>query len=185
MVGPTPCHDRPVPTGHMSGEPLKPTVRLEHYLIAIETGQTVHAMVEVEVPPSPVDSARAPLDLALVIDRSASMAGAKLAPTKHTAAFLVRRLSPDDRMAVVTYDRESTTAPPPRTASHRDQQRLQLILGRSRLVPRGKPAGLVEAGHETAHRCLVVKFQSTSGTSSSEARIRSKWRACGRLPPDG
>lgn len=83
---------------------MKPTVRLEHHLIALETEQTVYAMVELDVPQSAIDSPRTPLDLAVVIDRSGSMAGAKLAVTKDTTAFLIRRLSQNDRVAVVAYD---------------------------------------------------------------------------------
>ncbi len=47
---------------------------------------------------------RSPLQVALVIDRSGSMGGDKLDITKAAVAQFIRSLSPDDRIAVVTYD---------------------------------------------------------------------------------
>lgn len=50
------------------------------------------------------DAPRAPLQIAIVIDRSGSMSGEKLEITKAAVARFVRSLSPDDRVALVTYD---------------------------------------------------------------------------------
>jgi len=83
---------------------MKPTIRLNHNLLAVETDHSVHVMLELTAPVAPNDIERTPLKLALVIDRSGSMDGPKLATTKACAAHLVRRLSPTDEMAVVTYD---------------------------------------------------------------------------------
>jgi Mg-chelatase subunit ChlD len=63
-------------------------------------------MLELTSPEAPGADTRTPLDLALVIDRSGSMAGRKLEVTKACAAFLARRLAPTDRIALVTYDDE-------------------------------------------------------------------------------
>jgi Ca-activated chloride channel family protein len=83
---------------------MEPTVRLEHTLVAVEREQVVHAMVELAAPEAPGHDRRPALKLALVIDRSGSMAGEKLEVTKACAAYLVRRLSPTDELAVVAYD---------------------------------------------------------------------------------
>ena len=63
---------------------MRPTVRVNHNLIAVESDHTVHVMVGLAAPEAPKDSERPPLKLALDIDRSGSMAGAKLATTTTT-----------------------------------------------------------------------------------------------------
>lgn len=47
---------------------------------------------------------RAPMRVAIVLDRSGSMSGEKLVIARQAAAQFVRSLSPDDRVAVVAYD---------------------------------------------------------------------------------
>jgi Ca-activated chloride channel family protein len=85
--------------------PVNAVVRLEHSLLAIEMEQTVHAMLDLEAPSAPRTD-RTPLDIALVLDRSGSMAGAKLDAVKLSAAYLIRRLGTEDRVALITYDDE-------------------------------------------------------------------------------
>lgn len=83
---------------------MKAFVRLDHELLAVEGEHVVHAMFELSVPETQGDKPRPPLHLAVVIDRSGSMAGPKLDRTKEAAAYLVRRLTSTDEVALVTYD---------------------------------------------------------------------------------
>jgi Ca-activated chloride channel family protein len=82
------------------------SVRLDHTLLAVEGEHDVHAMLELSVPAPADTAARAPLVLALVLDRSGSMDGPKLAVAKRCAAWLASRLRPEDELALVDYDDE-------------------------------------------------------------------------------
>jgi Ca-activated chloride channel family protein len=87
-------------------------IRLDHKLLSVDAEHDVHAMLELSVPELPGDAARPPLRLALVLDRSGSMAGAKLETAKRCAAWLVGRLRPADELALVAYDHEVTLVSP-------------------------------------------------------------------------
>lgn len=67
----------------------------------------LHALVRAVVAEGaapPVDAtARPPLNLAIVIDRSGSMSGPPLEEAKRAAAFMVEHLRPQDRVAIVAY----------------------------------------------------------------------------------
>ena len=67
---------------------------------------TLDLLVRVQAPDSPKEglSDRSKLNLALVIDRSGSMAGEPLAEAKRCAAFVIDRLKTTDSAALVAYD---------------------------------------------------------------------------------
>jgi Ca-activated chloride channel family protein len=85
---------------------LSARVRFDHELLAVERGHEVACMLELVAPPAPARPERRPLAVALVIDRSGSMAGEKLDVTHRSADFLVEHLSPKDRLAIVSFDDE-------------------------------------------------------------------------------
>ncbi|MGQ9684560.1 MAG: vWA domain-containing protein [Anaerolineae bacterium] len=70
------------------------------------SGSRRHVYLRLRVEESPPRPAleRAALNLALVIDRSGSMSGDKLATAKRAALSVIERLSERDRVAVVIYD---------------------------------------------------------------------------------
>jgi Ca-activated chloride channel family protein len=84
---------------------VKTNLRFDHQLLAVESEHDVHCMLELHAPPAPTVD-RPPLHLALVLDRSGSMAGPKLAAAQQSARFLVGRLRTDDRIALVVFDDE-------------------------------------------------------------------------------
>ncbi len=53
---------------------------------------------------NPTDKVRAPLNIALVIDRSGSMDGDKLAYVKKAADFLIDKLNEQDQLSIVVYE---------------------------------------------------------------------------------
>ena len=57
-------------------------------------------------------AARPPVNLAIVLDRSGSMSGAKLDIAKRAVEEAIGRLGPDDRFSVVVYDDGSTSWSP-------------------------------------------------------------------------
>src|SRR5690606_7565665 len=63
-----------------------------------------HLLVTLTVPRMASPEGRPPLNLAAVVDRSGSMAGAALYFTKEALRFLVDQMAEADRLAIVTYD---------------------------------------------------------------------------------
>ena len=83
---------------------METTVRLEHAVLAVEQEHELHALVELAVPEPPAEAGRPPLRVALVLDRSGSMAGPKLAVARRCARWLAERLRPVDELALVAFD---------------------------------------------------------------------------------
>jgi Ca-activated chloride channel family protein len=84
---------------------MEANVRFDHQLLAVEGEHEVHCMLELAAPAA-AQSDRPALHLALVVDRSGSMHGRKLAAARDCARFLVSRLQPSDELALVTFDDE-------------------------------------------------------------------------------
>ncbi|MCS6949244.1 MAG: VWA domain-containing protein [bacterium] len=70
-------------------------------------------MLEITAADLPLSEAEPPAHIALVLDRSGSMSGQKLAITREAAARLIRSLRPIDRVGVVIYDDEVEVLSPP------------------------------------------------------------------------
>ena len=66
---------------------------------------------------------RTPLNLAVVLDRSGSMAGAKLEKTKQAALQLVDRLAPDDVFSLVIYSDQAQVLVPAQKVEDKDDIR--------------------------------------------------------------
>ncbi len=89
------------PTPILRFRSLRPAVAAD------EPGQ-LDLLISVMAPPAPATSnKRPPLNLALVIDRSGSMDGDPLRQAQKAACFLARELTPDDRLAIISFDHEA------------------------------------------------------------------------------
>jgi len=81
----------------------------------------VIVQVEVEARKSD-DARRAPMNLAIVLDRSGSMEGAKIEKARQAAAMAVDKLGDDDMFSLVTYDNETDLLIPPERVGGRDHR---------------------------------------------------------------
>ncbi|HKB57302.1 MAG TPA: VWA domain-containing protein [Lacunisphaera sp.] len=80
----------------------------------LPAGSTEHAVVKIGldcIRPSRRES-RPPVNLSLVIDRSGSMSGDKIARAREAALELVHRLAPDDIISIIAFDTEVQTIVP-------------------------------------------------------------------------
>lgn len=87
------------------------------------TKQTAYVRVELEGFEYKDDSERPPVNLALVLDKSGSMQGEKLAKAKEAAIMVIDRLRPDDIISVVAYDSQVTVLVPATKVSDRESIR--------------------------------------------------------------
>ena len=95
---------------------MQHTVLVDYELAVAQQGFIVRALLKLEGK-APTPDNRIPLNLSVVLDRSGSMAGDKLAAARDAAAMLVQRLHPDDTVSVVAYDDEVTTVAEPATGA--------------------------------------------------------------------
>ena len=75
-----------------------------HYWLSNSPKQNFYLYLELQGIEAPATANRVPLNLSLVIDRSGSMQGDKIAYAKKAAEFVIDNLSAEDRVSVVQYD---------------------------------------------------------------------------------
>jgi Ca-activated chloride channel family protein len=92
--------------GDEGGTGLHVNAHLDVDMIAIETDDQLSVMIELTAPPAPDDEGgeRVPRTLEVVLDRSGSMEGGRLAGAKTALTSLVDRLDPRDHFGLVVFD---------------------------------------------------------------------------------
>lgn len=120
----------------LSADKLKIDVRLaQPYLLAGEK-QTTYVKVGLTGVPIQGTGNRAPVNLAIVLDRSGSMAGDKLRKAKDAALASIDRLGPNDIVSVVAYDDTVEVLVPATKLTERSAVRAAI----ERLTPGGQTA---------------------------------------------
>ena len=128
-----------MPDPNHAASPFQLLLTPERAALAAGGANTLRVLVRVRAPAHPADVARRdPLHLALVLDRSGSMAGAPLDEAKRCARHIVEQLGADDRAAIVAFDSEVEVMAAAMPASEK-------------AVLRAAIDGIVEAGSTNLH----------------------------------
>lgn len=145
------------------------TVRTDRALVRASSCSTRYALATVTAPRAPERTARIPVNLALVLDRSGSMAGEKFALARQAIEQALAQLHPEDHFALVVYDSEvdvlAGSAPATPAARQAALERLATV------HPRGSTdlAGGWMRGCEQV--ALVMERQRASeGTTNDDVR---------------
>lgn len=99
---------------------MKADFALDYDILTVERPQKLYLMARLVSNATSNSYTRRPLNLALVLDRSGSMAGNKLDYTRQAAQFLVQHLGSDDILSIVLYNEQVTTLVPPEPVAHKD-----------------------------------------------------------------
>lgn len=113
-----------LPSEFQAGSTLHVDGRLGHTSLAKASRGETFVMLEVKGDTGKA-TARAPVNLALVIDRSGSMKGNRLRNAIQGAAAAIDRLNDGDVVSVITFDSRSTVLVPPTTIDASSRSRIR------------------------------------------------------------
>jgi Ca-activated chloride channel family protein len=106
--------------------PVLPEVKLKVELDrkVLPAGKTERVVLKISLEPDQVvrdEANRAPVNLALVLDRSGSMSGEKIEQAKEAAIQAIRRLGATDRISIVAYSNHAETIVPAQSAKNTEK----------------------------------------------------------------
>jgi Ca-activated chloride channel family protein len=107
-------------------------IELDKGILPADVTRIAILKVTLDAPPPPIHQERPPVNLAIVLDRSGSMAGRKLSKAQEGAITALRRLSSEDIFSMVAYNHLVETIVPARRAHY-----LENIEGQIRQIRAG------------------------------------------------
>ncbi len=93
---------------------------LDYDVVSLERERHLYLLVRIKAGALAAQTDRRPLNLSVVLDRSGSMIGDKLAYVKQAAQFLVQHLGAEDTLSMVSYNEEVKVDLPPTPVTHKD-----------------------------------------------------------------
>lgn len=126
------------------------------YWLSNSPKQNFYLYLELQGSQAPASADRVPLNLSLVIDRSGSMAGDKIAYAKKAAQFIVDNLSPEDRVSIVQYDDIVEVLSPSAPVQNKQELRQRIALMEARNMT--NLSGGMLAGYEQVERTKQARF---------------------------
>ena len=131
----------------------------------LPAGQTQTTVIKINLDAAAIRNRaeRPPVNLAVVLDRSGSMQGAKIAKAREAAIEALRRLNGRDRFSLVAYDHRVTTLVPAQSAANSawiEAQIRQLAPGGNTALFGGVSQGAAEVrkalGQDSIHRVILL-----------------------------
>jgi Ca-activated chloride channel family protein len=110
------CHAGPRAAMAATGSQVACRVELDRDVLPADDPQQVVVKVTLDAPLPPSEIDRPPVNLCIVLDRSASMSGQKIEKAKEAAIEALRRLGRDVLFSLVVYDHNVDTVIPAQSA---------------------------------------------------------------------
>jgi len=145
--------------------PLKMETKLSHTNLPKNSTTELFATVRITGGEAQATEARAPLNVALVIDRSTSMSGGRLDQAKNASIMFVRGLQSTDRLAIVSYGSDVSTVMESTLATPVNKELMEMAIQRIELSGATNLSGGLERGvqliaphrrDETVNRLLLL-----------------------------
>jgi Ca-activated chloride channel family protein len=114
---------RPAFASDGTTDPVRVHVDIDRAVLPADTTENAIVKIGLDCIRPPRRDLRPPVNIALVIDRSGSMSGDKIVKAREAALEAVRRLGPDDIVALVVYDTTVQTLVPAQRVG--DSRRLE------------------------------------------------------------